>query len=148
MLRTPIGKLKILLNNDEIGYKEKKLLTKTKNFTVDKRVQIEFAPNIQLSNENIIKFIFVNNGDVAIKSCIETGEDLQLISFYYKNFKVSLGMNELQSVKYTYLENGIQLEIMSSLIISEIKTIVAWLEMQDAELEDVFTWYAADPTLI
>lgn len=148
MLQTPIGKLKILLNDDEVDYKENFLQTETKSFTVDKRVQIKFDRDIQLNNRSVIKFVFINDEDLTIKSCIETGENLQLISFYFKNFKLSIGMEELQSVKYTYLVNGIQLEIDIPIVISEINTIVAWVEMQDNDLEDSFTWYAADPTLI
>lgn len=148
MLQTPIGKLKILLNEEEIDYKEKFLVTEAKSFTVDKRAQIQFAQSIQLSDGNVIKFIIEKDTGLAINPCVETGEDLQLISFYYQDFKLSIGMEELKNIKYVYLENGIQLEVRISMKLEEINAIVAWLKMQDADLEDTFTWYAADPTLI
>ena len=148
MLQTPIGKLKILLNEEEIGYKENFLVPETKSFTVDKRAQIQFAENIQLDSEDVINFIIEKQKGLEIRPCIETGEDLQLISFYYQNYKLSIGLEELKNIKYTYLENGIRLEVRVSLKLEEINAIVAWLKMQDADLEDTFTWYAADPTLI
>ncbi|MFK4567121.1 hypothetical protein ABH902_001699 [Enterococcus sp. UD-01] len=35
---------------------------------------------------------------------------------------------------------------MKLLNAENIMLYIAWLEMEDVELEDVFTWYAADPT--
>jgi len=148
MLQTPIGKLIILLNGEEIDYKENFLSTEAKSFTVDKRVQIQFTGNVQLGNGDVIKFLIDMDKELVIKSGAETGEDLQLISFYYQYAKLSIGIEEIKNMKYVYLENGIALEANVPMKIIEINAIVAWLKMNNADLEDTFTWYAADPTLL
>ena len=93
---------------------------------------------------SIIKCIIDNVNNLPVTSCIETGENLQMISFYYKNFKLSMGAEELTGATYKYLENGIEMELPST---KNLIIYIAWLEMEDTELEDVFTWYAADPTM-
>ena len=90
---------------------------------------------------------------------IESGERLELKSFYRDNTKLSIGMEgdagyypdgtrslDVYDYDNDYMEDGV-----SYLILEETKTTkyvfgVAWIEKVTAE-NDVQTWFGADPTL-
>ncbi|MFK4567120.1 hypothetical protein [Enterococcus sp. UD-01] len=97
MLHTPIGNLKILIDEKEVKYMEKELIKKSKVFSVDRRIEIRVIEDLNKMKYSTVKII-INN--LPVKSCVETREDLQLISFYYKNLKLSMGTKELSGALY------------------------------------------------
>ncbi|WP_367566759.1 hypothetical protein [Lacrimispora sp.] len=84
-----------------------------------------------------------------ISKIIESGEGLALISFYLKKTKLSIGVEEGRpGTVCEYLDNGINVIISNNADMNNVEFYVAWLTMQDEEDEDIFTWFAADPTLL
>lgn len=87
----------------------------------------------------------------------ETGENLELKSFYQKNFKLSLGMEgdtcyigerHLSCYDYNngYTTDGVQYCLLSFTKTSRYVFGIAWIE-NVSENNDVQTWFGADPTL-
>lgn len=144
MLSTPIGNFKIIVDENEIHYTERELVKKAKTFSVDRRVEIEIQKESDDPQKGVVMCMIDNVNNLPLTPCKETGEDLQIISFYYQNFKLSIGIKEIAETEYKYLDNGIQVKFSN---LRDLKIYIAWLEMKDIELEDVFTWFAADPTL-
>lgn len=80
-----------------------------------------------------------------VTSFPETGENLALISFYWEKNKLSIGTTgDIAGVKYSYLDNAINLSMQQNPV--QIIFYVAWMEMVNPEKEDIYTWFAADPS--
>jgi hypothetical protein len=78
----------------------------------------------------------------------ESGERLELQSYWSDNIKLSIGTEgEIPGVQYEYLKNCLRIRIEQSVPIMTIKYYVAWLTMSNKEVEDIYTWFGADPTL-
>ena len=146
MIKTPFGSIRIILNELE----EKKLvvhpLSRNKpNFIVDERYQVYLE---DLENGNVIDCILNIESDLNITSVIESGEELALISFYKDNIKLSVGVvGDRKGIKYEYLENGIRMTVFEEQPNSFMPMNIAWLRMDNPEVEDVYCWLAADPTI-
>ncbi|OTN87624.1 hypothetical protein A5819_000070 [Enterococcus sp. 7E2_DIV0204] len=145
MLKTPLGNIRLFENNIEKKYSYKSLKVNSKNYLVDKRISITLKITQNLEN---VKFILDIDENEVIKSEIESGEDLSLISFFKGNLKLSIGtVGDIPGVNYFYLDNGISLTLNKKANIKELIFYIAWLNMENPEEESIFTWFAADPTL-
>lgn len=141
---TELGEINILINGKEISYNDIECINQSQYFSVKERHKLICNIPKQLENDINIKCVIDTNGDKQIISCPETGENLALISFYKRKSKLSIGTKgDIQGIKYVYLDNGIELRMQKNL--GQVIFYVAWLEMEDTEREDIFTWFAADP---
>lgn len=141
---TELGKIKILINEREVHYKSIELANQSHYFSVKGRAKLICNIPQQLRNDIHIKCMLEIKENMQVDSGSETGENLALVSFYWKNSKLSIGTRgDLQGVKYNYLKNAIEVVLPEN--IGNIAFYVAWLDMLDAEREDIYTWFAADP---
>ena len=158
MLTTPLGDIEIYIDDKKIEYVERNIRKPDKLCpAVDGRYSIEVN--------------FLPDGKFHVISCkikdyisskedgIESGERLELKSFYRDNTKLSIGMegdagyysdgtraSEVYDYDNDYMEDGV-----SYLILKETKTTkyvfgVAWIEKVTTE-NDVQMWFGADLTL-
>ena len=146
MLKTPFGEIKIFINeHEESNFKVQSLPHAAKNFIVDQRYQVSLD---QINKGNIVDCILNVESDLNITSLIETGEDLALISFYKDTSKLSIGViGDRKGIKYKYLNNGIRMVILNDQPSELMPMNVAWLCMNNPEVEDIYCWFAADPTI-
>lgn len=158
MLETPLGDMEVLIDNVS---------------TVCEAVKINLdktCPN--LTGRYCIKIKFIPDGAPHEIACcikghvptdrddIESGERLEIKSFYQERCKVSIGMEgdsgyyyegpnliRLDTYDYDneYLENGVKYVILPFTTTSEYLFGIAWLD-NVSEDNDVQTWYGADPT--
>jgi len=143
MIETPIGRIEILIDGKNLNYSEVELVNRHKSFIVDKRYQI----SVDDMMESIIDCTLVGR-KTENQAIVETGEDLALISFYEDNLKLSIGAEgDVEGIKYTYLENGIQMEVNKECMKNQLLIKVAWIEMTNLEQEDIYCWFAADPSI-
>lgn len=147
MLETFFGEMNIYIDGEKTDYDIIKLPLEEKNFNVDARYQIVIR-NIRNDKNTIIDCVINETGLQQLDRCIESGEDLALISFYSNNTKLSMGMREENTaICYEYLDNGIRMNISKENILQEILVNIAWITMKNQDIEDIYTWYAADPTI-
>lgn len=147
MIETILGIIQILVNGKEIDYIQKRLDRKGKNYAVDERFKITVEIP-KMENETIIECRLIKKKLKPLEQGVESGEKLALISFYHDNEKVSIGTeDEIPNVIYSYTSQGLKVVVTEKAKISRIIFGVAWIAMQDREKEDVYTWFAADPTL-
>ncbi len=87
----------------------------------------------------------------------ESGEDLELYSYYLGGVKLSLGMEgetaylageRLSRYDYdtAYLDDGVQYCLLPGTQTAQFVFGVAWIDAVTAE-NDIQTWFGADPTL-
>lgn len=86
---TIFGKIIIKVNGNIVDYITEELPNKTKCFCVDKRYKL-YNKNI-LDKEDTIECLIEPKDNIVLDSYLETGEDLFLVSFYWENFKMSIG---------------------------------------------------------
>lgn len=148
MIETNIGNVCILINGKTFDYKSKKLPNKGKQFIVDGRYQVVVDKSMDCNDEDVIDCILNNTKSLTINGYSESGEQLALISFMYNNFKLSIGLEgDIPGVYYEYLNDRLRVRITKYASIKNLKFNVAWLTMQDIGKEEIYTWFAADPTL-
>ncbi|MDO5292729.1 MAG: hypothetical protein Q4F05_08265 [bacterium] len=158
MLLTPLGKIKILYDNEEIEYKALAIEYDKSCTELDGRylIRVSFKPD---GHRHIISCRIINytpntNDD------IESGENLELKSFYKEKVKLSIGMegdtgyflNGMRLSEYydydtEYLHDGVGYVVLETTTTDEYKFGIAWLN-NCTEENDVQTWFGADPTLI
>ena len=158
MLTTPLGNIEIYIDDKRIEYTEKNIGVSDKLCPdVDGRYSIEVS--------------FIPDGGSHIISCkineyipskydgIESGERLELKSFYKDNTKLSIGMegeagyysdgtraSDIYDYDNDYMEDGVSYLIMEGTNTTKYVFGVAWIDNVTAD-NDVQTWYGADPTL-
>lgn len=144
MIQTPIGDIRILVNGQEKKYEFCELETKTENFSVDNRFQITFGEiEIGMIVSCVLESPFQN-----IESTPDSGERLEMISFYKDDLKLSIGVEgEIEGINYVLLKNGIEIRNEKSIYKPNLIINVAWLKMKNSEEEDIYCWLAADPKL-
>ena len=147
MLKTPIGAIDILVNNANASISMAELEKTDRRFRVDGRYQVNIDVN-NTGNSAWIDCLLNNKNQIA--GGIESGEGMEMISFQCNEVKLSIGtISGLPGIKYCYLNNGIRLEFDSNIGAQErqIQFFIAWLKINNPEREQIFTWFAADPTL-
>lgn len=147
MLITDFGEIKITVNGIERQVEANKLDNINKRFVVDGRYKIVVELNNMIDNISVMCTLD-SSSSTGIRKIIESGEEVALISFYHENAKLSIGVEEGRlGTICEYLDNGINVTVDNNADIQNIEFYVAWLTMQDEDKEDIFTWFAADPTL-
>ena len=141
---TELGKITVFVNGKEVPYKSIELINHSQYFSVNKRFKLICDISKQIVENVKIECLLEINKDIKVTSISETGEDLALISFYWKKNKLSIGTRgDIVGVEYSYLDNAICLTMQKNPM--QVIFYVAWLEMVDPEREDIYTWFAADP---
>jgi hypothetical protein len=155
-LQSPLGKIKIKVNNIETYYICKELnkiemSINDKNlifFKVDER----YALIVDIIDENIkhINSIecFLDKLNDTISGYAETGENLELISFELDKIKLSIGVELIENATYIYNDNGIKIEFYNINNRNKFVFLLAWDTINDYEKESIYTWFAADPSLL
>lgn len=146
MLFTDLGEIKVTINDIIQPIKAVKLDNFEKRYRVDGRykVVVDIPEIIETLS---IKCMLISHVPANITKVVESGEHLALLSFYQEKKKLSIGVEDEQfGIQCTYLENGINVVANNHANIQTLVFYVAWLTMQDEEKEDIFTWFAADPT--
>ncbi len=156
MLETPFGSVDVKLDGNILDYEchEQPLDSTCREVNGRYAIKVSFIPDGKRHSIScIIRDYMASSNDG-----IESGERLELYSFYRDKTKLSIGMegdggylsNGKRVSQYdydtAYLENGVQY-----IILPTTKTVayvfgVAWIDHVNEE-NDVQTWYGADPTL-
>lgn len=148
MIKTPIGTIDILINGKSNYYSSIELDNRGKNFFVDGRYKI--IVDIPFNNDQDIVIeckLSEFTGD-NVKGCIEPGEELALISFYRDNIKLSIGTeDEIKNIECSYIDYGLKVTLSKEIHLQKVIFGIAWVFMRNREIEDIYTWFAADPTL-
>lgn len=147
MLITDLGEIIVTVDGVTQQLQPLKLKNVEKRYAVDGRYKI--IVNLGEASANVsIACTLVNQPFIDLTRVIESGERLALISFYHQKTKLSIGVEEGRpKTVCEHLDNGINITINGNAGIPQIEFYIAWLTMQDEEKEDIFTWFAADPTL-
>lgn len=159
MLETPFGNVVVKVNDVRTEYQVKELPFKSDKkkqplFDVNGRYQIiplldnniDFPVRLSISMDCTLDSIDTE------RSGLETGERLFLNSLYRDNQKLSLGaFDELDGLeRYDYYLNGIEIIVTDRKLLEYAYFCVAWLTLSGDNYEsngDIYTWFAADPSL-
>lgn len=159
MLDTPFGKVRVLVSDEDwwevqadVAFFEKEI---DERFPVDGRYLIEVRMVPQQAQRHIFTIRFTPSLIIS-DAGVETGEHLELKSWFSGNLKLSLGtadedwlraLRKVELSKVEYLDHGITLQIDGIPAGEEFMLPfgVAWQEMQDREEEEHHTWFAAAP---
>ncbi len=158
MLETPLGVIMVFIDNNPIDYYATLAATDKLCKDIDGRylIRVNFLPD---GKDHKI-FCVINDYVSSGEDGIESGECLELKSFYEGGTKLSIGMEgdagyypngEHVSDGYDYdndyLPNGVSYEIFSTTKTSVYDFGIAWLD-NCTDDTDVQTWFGADPTII
>lgn len=148
MLKTPVGIIDILINGKSNYYTFMELGKIERNFSVNGRYKVIVDIPSDDVKDVIVECKLIDFMGDNPKGCIESGEQLALISFYRDNIKLSIGVeDEISNVNCGYIDYGLKVIISQKAHLQQISFGVAWILMKDKEMEDIYTWFAADPTL-
>lgn len=149
MIKTDIGNIMVTVDEVVLDYKSIKLANNGKNFKVDGRYQVTVDNIVVCNSETVIDILIDDRKVLDLKGYSESGERLALISFMHNNIKLSIGVEgDLQGVYYEYMNDRLRVKITNTASINTLIFFIAWLKMDNKELEEIYTWFAADPTLI
>ena len=148
-LKTPLGYIKIKINNIEVNFSIKPLekISIFQNeimFDVDERYLLIAEVPI-ISKLNIKCFVDELKND---DSDIESGERLEMISFYLNSLKLSIGAESRGEEDFdniNYLDNGLELLNYNEWNRNSILFGVAWKLINDHKVEDIYVREAAIP---
>jgi len=148
MLQTEFGNILVTINGSVINYMPIKLPNEGKNFRVDGRYKIIISEIKENEEETVIECKIGGKRELPMNVYSESGENLTLISFEYNNTKLSIGtIGDIPDIEQEYMKDGIRIRSKKITPLDEFVFFVAWIEMNDKEKEEIFTWFAADPTL-
>lgn len=158
MLVTPLGEIMIQIDSRLVPYETVQIeLTQfCKDLDGRYRISIPFFPDGKKHEISC----FINGHLFSDMDYIETGERLELKSFYEKTCKISIGMEgdsgyfsdgSRASTEYDYdneyTVNGVKYIILADTSATEYVFGVAWINNVTDD-NDVQTWFGADPTLM
>lgn len=155
MLSTPLGNIALLIDDRPISYHAVKYGCDITCADLQGRyyIKVEFAPDGQAHEIQCC----LKNHIVSNRDGVESGERLELKSFYHKSYKLSIGTegeayyleNETRNYDYDneYTENGVKYIIRPKTKTSVFVFGIAWIDNVNDD-NDVQTWYGADPTLM
>lgn len=155
MLKTPLGDLEIKIDNNVIDYKY--LTVCTNDFCKDLNGRFAIIVPFQPDKRKHVISCRILNYESSDEDGAESGENLELYSFYKGTVKLSIGMEgdtsyiagkRMSDYDYDteYLVDGVQYCLLPITQTSEYVFGVAWLDKVTKE-NDVQTWFGADPTL-
>ncbi|MDO4280536.1 MAG: hypothetical protein Q4C56_02790 [Peptococcaceae bacterium] len=156
MLLTPLGEIEILFDNEEIEYDYTALLCDPSSFPdLDGRffIKLNFKPDGKRHTISCrIKGHIPNSNDD-----IESGENLELKSFYRGTTKLSIGMegdsgyfidgtraSDTYDYDNDYLPDGVEYIVLGTTETEEYVFAIAWIDPFTEENE-IQTWEGADP---
>lgn len=157
MIVTPLGKINVMIDGNSILYHERKCVCDKTCKDLDGRymIVVDFIPDGKIHE---IK-CSISNYKSSRRDGIESGERLELKSFYNGKIKLSIGMEgesgyfsdgtRLSEYDYDneYDDDGVKYIILPETKTSMYTFGVAWIN-ETNENNDVQTWFGADPTLI
>ncbi len=156
MLETPFGLIGIFIDDKPISYNAVKCDYDKTCMDLDGRytIHIDYSPDGK-RHEIVCS---IKDYQSSREDSIETGERLELKSFYFRSGKLSIGMEgdagyfpdgtRISDYDYEneYMENGVKYVILPQTTTTEYVFGIAWIDNVNKE-NDVQTWYGADPTL-
>ena len=152
MINTPLGDIEIYIDGKQIDYSAKCLGAMDRlcpDITGRYRVEINLEPD---GKEHTIS-CRIKDYTPSEEDDIETGENLELKSFYKDKTKLSIGMEgdsgyyEKYDYDNDYLDDGVQYFIMKDTKTRIYKFGIAWIDNFTDENE-AQTWFGADPAII
>ncbi|MFT9846995.1 hypothetical protein [Aneurinibacillus sp. REN35] len=154
MLDTPLGRIRLVVNEKEIEYTAIKLDgIETLCPDVNGRFSIQYEYKKEFKGQTIKCFI----PSLDVKGDFESGERLEAISFYQDDIKLTIGAEgEFYDPIYQYLgydyngdylSNGIEYETYETTEDRIFSFGVCWIQPYTTE-NDIQTWFGADPTLM
>lgn len=155
-LSTPLGTIYIEIDSREIAYEYKRIELDRTCPDVDGRYLITL--NYQPDGNSHIIACRIRGYQPSAEDEIETGEYLELKSFYNGTIKLSIGMigqtgyvgsHRDSAFDYDngYLVDGVTYELLPFTKTQKYKFAIAWLNHCTSE-NDVQTWLAADPIIL
>ncbi|HHV98674.1 MAG TPA: hypothetical protein GXX36_03730 [Clostridiaceae bacterium] len=103
--------------------------------------------NIPDKEETVIDCILQSQHREHLIVLSEPGEDLALISFMLNKMKLSIGLQgDIPGFIYDYLNDRLRIRVTKNASILKFDIFIAWLSMDNIEKEEIYTWFAADPT--
>ncbi|WP_277587139.1 hypothetical protein [Psychrobacillus antarcticus] len=148
MLLTPLGAIKLFVNDEEVGFTAIKLENLELHCRdVNGRYLIEYEYKSENQNQEIKCCI----PSIDVKKEIESGERLEAISFYKNDIKIIIAIegeftDYREDIEYggDYLSNGIQYETFQNTADKKFYFGVCWIQPYTEE-NDIQTWFGADP---
>ena len=150
MLITPLGAIKLFVNDEEVGFTALKLDLELRCRDVNGRYLIQYEYKSEMKNQKIKCCI----PSLEVKGEIESGEWLEAISFYRDDIKLTIGVEgefteDTKYIDYSgdYLSKGIQYVTNHTTSDRKFYFGVCWIQPLTEE-NDIQTWFGADPTLM
>ncbi|MFB5089578.1 hypothetical protein PGC35_20750 [Psychrobacillus sp. PGGUH221] len=150
MLITPLGAIKLFVNDEEVGFTAIKLDFELHCRDVNGRYLIQYEYKSEMKNQEIKCCI----PSLDVKGEIESGESLEAVSYYRNDIKLTIGVegeftDEAKYIDYGggYLSNGIQYVTNHTTSDRKFYFGVCWIQPLTEE-NDIQTWFGADPTLM
>lgn len=149
MLNTPLGQLKLFVNDIEVPFSAKKIENNNQCPDVNGRFIIPYQYKKEYKSQIIKCCIPFFHG----KGEIESGERLEAIAFYKEKIKLTIAVEaefeQSRSYDYSghYTNNGIAYETLDSTGDSTFHFGVCWIEPCTQE-NDHQTWFGADPSIM
>lgn len=150
MLLSPLGAIKLFINDEEVGFTALKIDSETPCRDVSGRYLIQYEYKSEMKNQEIKCCI----PSLDVKGVVESGESLEAISFYRNDIKLTIGIEAefTDDTKYIdyggdYLSNGIQYVTYPTTPERKFYFGVCWIQPLTEE-NDNQTWFGADPTLM
>lgn len=157
VLNTPLGDIEVYIDDDLIEYSVQKLCGMERicpDITGRFCIEIDYKPDGKQHTISCrIKDYIPSKADE-----IETGERLELKSFYKGNTKLSIGMEgeagyypdgtratDIYDYDNEYMDDGVRYLIDENTQTRKYKFGIAWIDNVTKE-NDVQTWYGADTT--
>lgn len=148
MLITPLGHIKLYVNDNEVPFVAKKLENNHQCPDVSGRFIIEYPFKKEYKSQ-IIKCcipLLHENGK------IESGERLEAITFYKDKLKMTIAVEaafeqfKMDDYSGHYTNNGIAYETLDSTMDRTFQFGVCWIDPCTPENEHQ-TWFGADPSI-
>ena len=125
-----------------IDYKTIELPCESTRFIVDRCCQIEI--NEKSTAGDVFEFILDTPKNFECFS--ESGEDFEMLSFYCDDIKLSVGVayEKFMDFKCEYFNDRMKISYNGE---SKVYCKASWKKMIYKEIEDIFTWFASDPSV-
>lgn len=143
-LPTPLGPVQIFADGQAIPYRCTALPLQGRRFRVEGRWRLDCLLPDTTAPVEVVCRIAVNETRL-VTAWPETGEALALMSFRWGDSKLSIGTEgDLPGVSYCYEKNGMRLRFLNGPV--WISLYLAWLTMTEPDREEIYPWFAADPS--
>lgn len=150
MLSTPLGAIKLFVNDEIVEFTAIKLDLELYCRDVNGRYLIQYEYISEMKNQEIKCCI----PSIDVKGDVESGESLEAISFYRNEIKLTIGIegeftDDTKYIDYggDYLSNGFQYVTYPTTPDRKFYFGVCWIQPLTEE-NDNQTWFGADPTLM